>query len=84
MTPSIAGSRVPAAMTLIRTITAAAMPTPLRNDRPSTSMPSMATQTVAPAKMTARPEVLRARTADSSGLRPALSPLRCRVTMNSA
>ena len=41
-------------------------------------------QTVPPAKSTARPEVLRARTAASSGDAPALRPWRCRVTMNSA
>ena len=37
-----------------------------------------------PAKKTARPEVLRAVTAASSGVRPASSPLRCRLTMKRA
>ena len=41
-------------------------------------------QTVPPANSTARPAVLSARTAASSGVRPAFSPSRCLVTMNSA
>ena len=41
-------------------------------------------QTVRPAKNTARPAVFTALTAESSMLRPARRPLRCRVMMNRA
>lgn len=59
------------------------MTTPSRNRRLVTSMPS-AMHTVPPAKSTARPEVLSAVTAASSGSSPRRMPRRCRVTMNSA
>ena len=47
-------------------------------------MPSRAMQTMMPANITARPEVLTALTIDSSIVLPASSPCRWRVTMNRA
>ena len=81
--PSSAGISVTAAIIVVSTTIAAAMPTPLRNDTPSTRRPSSATITVPPAKRTARPEVLSARTHAASGVRPALIAFRWRVTMKS-
>jgi len=82
--PSIAGSRVIADRTVNSTVSAAATATPLRNETPSTSMPSRAMHTVPPANSTARPEVFRATATESIGWSPRLSPRRYRVTMNSA
>ena len=82
--PSSAGSSVTAVAIVKSTVTVAAMPTPLRNDTPRMSSPSSATQTVAPANRTARPDVLSARSTACSTGRPALMALRWRVTMNSA
>jgi hypothetical protein len=76
MKPSIAGSRVIAASTLNSTISAAETPMPLRKLTLRMNRPSIATQTVSPAKMTARPEVFSARTVASSGSSPAFRPLR--------
>ncbi len=83
-TPSIAGSSVIAESTVNNTMIADDTLIPVRKFSCRTSRPSMATHTVAPANSTARPEVLRARTADSSTVKPAFKPFRCRVTMNSA
>jgi hypothetical protein len=83
-TPSSAGSSVIAAATVITTVNAAATATPLRKVSRRVNMPSSAMHTVPPANSTARPEVLRATTAASSGLRPRRIARRCRVTMNSA
>jgi hypothetical protein len=82
--PSSAGSRVMAASTTVATAIEAPMPEPDRKLIPVTSMPSSAMHTVVPAKMTARPEVSNARTTASSWLRPDFTPVRNRVTMNSA
>lgn len=49
-----------------------------------TSIPASAMHTVPPANSTARPEVFSAVMAASSGVTPPMTPLRCRVTMNSA
>ena len=49
---------------------------PLRKLSLRTSRPSSAAQTVPPANSTARPAVLRERTAASSGVWPAFSPSR--------
>ena len=81
--PRKAGISVIAASATTSTVTEAAMATPLRNETPRISRPSSATITVAPANRTARPEVLSARTHASSGSRPFLIALRCRVTTNS-
>ena len=83
MKPNMAGSSVTAAAIARSTVMADEMLRPLRKPRRKTSRPSRAMHTVPPAKSTARPAVLRARTAASSGDRPALRPSRCRVTMNS-
>ena len=82
--PSIAGSSVIAEATEKTTVIAAPMPRPFRKLTRSTSRPSSATQTVAPANSTARPEVSSARTAESSTVMPVFSPPRCLVTMKSA
>ncbi len=79
-----AGSRVTEAATVRTTVTEAAIATPFRKFSRSTSMPSSAMQTVAPAKTTARPVVATAFAAASSTVLPRARPLRCRVTMNSA
>ncbi len=84
MKPNIAGSRVIAAAMVKATMSTDAYAMPLRKPMRSTSRPSSAMQTVPPAKRTARPEVLRERTAESSVDVPALRPSRCLVTMNSA
>ena len=84
MKPKRAGRSVTAATIAIRTVIADEMLKPFRKPIRKTSSPSRAMHTVPPAKSTARPAVLRARTAASSGGRPALRPSRCRVTMNSA
>ncbi len=81
--PSSAGMRVTAAVIVTSTTIAEAKATPLRKLTPSTSRPSSATITVAPAKRTARPDVFSARTQAASGSRPALIALRWRVTTNS-
>lgn len=60
------------------------MTTPSRKRMFITSIPASAMHTVPPANSTARPEVLRAVTAASSGFIPRRMPFRCRVTMNSA
>jgi hypothetical protein len=60
------------------------MTTPSRNRRLVTSIPASAMHTVPPANSTARPEVLSAATAASSGSLPPRMPFRCRVTMNRA
>jgi hypothetical protein len=82
--PSSAGSRVSEASTTTATAIAAPTPEPDRKLICVVSMPSSAMQTVVPAKTTARPEVSRAWTTAFSWLRPARTPLRNRVTMNSA
>jgi hypothetical protein len=82
--PSRAGSRVIAASTVATTVVAEAMAMPFRKLMPSTSMPSRAITTVAPANSTARPEVSIALTTESSTVMPDLRPVRCLVTMNRA
>jgi hypothetical protein len=82
--PSIAGSRVSAASTVNPTVIPAAIATPFRKLRPSTSMPSSATQTVPPANSTARPEVFTAVPTASRTSCPARRAQRKRVTMKSA
>ncbi len=79
-----AGSSVTEAATVRTTVSEEAIATPPRKFSRSTSMPSRAMQTVAPAKTTARPVVATACSAASSTLRPRLRPLRWRVTMNRA
>ena len=80
----MAGSRV-SDVTMVRTTTSEIVTaTPCREGSGRTSSPSSAAHTVTPASNTARPEVLSAVTAASSGVCPASSPLRCRVTTNSA
>jgi len=71
-----AGSSVTATATANTTMIAADSPIPDRMLNPSMSSPSIATVTVPPAKMTARPEVSMARTVASSGVIPAWRPLR--------
>lgn len=82
--PSSEGSSVMAARTLKITVREAAMTTPSRKRMFITSIPASAMHTVPPAKSTARPEVFRACTADSSDFMPRRMPRRCRVTMKSA
>ena len=82
MKPSIAGSNVSAVAMVSTTVMTTWKARPLRKLSRNTSSPRSAMHTVAPAKSTARPEVLSARTAASSGGRPAFRPSRCRVTMN--
>ena len=82
--PSSAGSRVIAAAMVNSTVIAAEIPKPFRKPRFSTSSPSSAMHTVLPANSTARPEVFSDLTAASSGVIPALMPVRCRVMTNSA
>ena len=81
--PSSAGISVTAAVIVTSTTIAEATATPLRKLTPSTSRPSSATITVAPANSTARPDVFSARMHAASGSRPALIALRWRVTTNS-
>ena len=81
--PSSAGISVTAAVIVVSTTIADANATPLRKLTPSTSRPSSATITVAPANSTARPDVFSARMHAASGSRPALIALRWRVTTNS-
>ena len=69
---------------VMSTVTEAATPRPFKKEKPSTSMPSRATQTVAPAKRTARPEVFTAVTMASSTLMPCRRFCRERVTMKRA
>ena len=76
MKPNRAGSRVMAAASASSTVPADEMLKPLRKPSRRTSRPSRAMQTVPPAKITARPAVFKARTAASSGVRPALRPSR--------
>ena len=80
----MAGSRVSDATMVSPTTSATVTATPYRELTWRANSPSSATHTVSPASSTARPEVLRAVTAASSGACPASSPLRCRLTMNSA
>ena len=80
----MAGSSVSEVAIVNSTAMLDAMPTPLRMLTPRASMPSSAMQTTEPAKNTARPEVLTAVTTAVSTSRPARSPWRKRVTMNSA
>ena len=80
----MAGSRVSDATMVRPTTSATATATPYRELIWSANSPSSATHTVSPASSTARPDVLSAVTAASSGVCPASSPLRCRLTMNSA
>ena len=81
--PSSAGISVTAAVMTVSTTIAEANATPLRKLTPSTSRPSSATMTVAPANSTARPDVLSARAHAASGSRPAMIAFRWRVTTNS-
>ena len=82
--PSRAGSSVSEAITVIATVTAAAIATPFSSDWRSTSSPSMPMTTVVPAVSTARPAVRIAVTSASAGRAPSCSSLRNLVTMNSA
>ena len=82
--PSSAGSSVSEAMTVIATVTAAAIATPFSSDWRSTSSPSMPMTTVVPAVSTARPAVRIAVTIACSAGAPSCSSLRNLVTMNSA
>ena len=84
MKPSRAGSKVREESIVSVTVMAAVTATPYRNVTPSANWPSSAMQTIRPANSTARPAVLTALAAASSTLRPPRSPVRCRVTMNSA
>ncbi|OPZ49664.1 MAG: hypothetical protein BWY91_03034 [bacterium ADurb.BinA028] len=54
------------------------------NSPPATSIPDMATMTVRPETMTARPAVAPARTMESSTLAPAARSSRARRMTNSA
>ncbi len=80
----MAGSRVSDATIVSPTTSVIVTATPYRKLTWRANSPSRATQTVSPASSTARPEVLSAVTAASSGACPASRPLRCRLTMNSA
>ena len=82
--PSSDGSNVSEAVIVIITVSAAEIPTPLRNENPSTSIPSNAIHTVNPANSTARPEVLIEEMIESSTLIPCLRFCLLLVTMNSA
>ncbi len=80
----MAGSRVSDASMVRPTTSETFTATPGRVGSGRANSPSSAAQTVSPASSTARPEVFSAVTAASSGVCPASSPLRCRLTMNSA
>ena len=71
-------------MTVRNTVTAAAMPSPVRKPTLRMTRPSSATMTVPPAKSTARPEVFIAVVIALGRSAPCRSALRCRLTMNSA
>ena len=78
------GNKVIEASIVMMTVLEAATPRPLKKPKPKNSMPSRATQTVAPAKITARPEVLSEVTMASSTLMPCCRFWRARVTMKRA
>ena len=80
---STAGSRVSAAAAVNATSTAAPTAIPVVMLTPSISITSSARTTMVPASSTARPDVLTAPAAASSGLRPSASRPRKRDTMNS-
>ena len=73
---SRAGVRVIADITVSATVIAADTATPNRNETPSSIIPSIATQTIAPANITARPEVSSASTTASSRSSPRIIPWR--------
>jgi hypothetical protein len=82
--PSKAGSNVSAASTDTTTATAAMNPSVVTSGIPATASETSAIVTVPPAKKTAPPDVAVARATDSGKSSPSESPLKCRVTMNSA
>jgi hypothetical protein len=84
MKPSSAGRSVTAAAIVNTTAITEAKAMPSKKLNRRTSRPSSAMHTVPPAKSTARPAVLSARTAATSDDMPALSPSPCLVTIKSA
>ncbi len=80
--PRSAGTRVVATPMAMSTAKAAPTPMTLRNGMLTTSSPSRAMITVIPANTTAVPAVPTAVAADSSGVSPWASWVRCRDRMN--